>query len=148
MALETIKTRHFVLGADLNHHGTLYAGRCTEWMVEAGLMAACNIVANENIVCMRINGLFFTRPVDKGTLLRFETRVCYAGSSSLVSYVKVYDDLKEEFIVDGFFHYISVDEKGKPRKHGIELTYDTDKEKKLFEEVMKFVGKGGVNYDF
>ena len=31
------KTYHLVKSEDLNHHGTLYAGRNAEWFVESGL---------------------------------------------------------------------------------------------------------------
>ncbi|MFB3926434.1 MAG: acyl-CoA thioesterase, partial [Syntrophales bacterium] len=32
-----------VKGQDLNHHGTLFAGRGAEWFVEAGLIAAASM---------------------------------------------------------------------------------------------------------
>lgn len=52
-------TRHLVKGEDLNHHGTLYAGRGVEWMVEAGFIASSLATESENIVCMRINSYNF-----------------------------------------------------------------------------------------
>ncbi len=32
-----IVTNRFVKSEDLNHHGTLFAGRTSEWFVETGL---------------------------------------------------------------------------------------------------------------
>ena len=40
MRMQPVLTHHFVKSEDLNHHGTLFAGRTAEWFVEAGLMAA------------------------------------------------------------------------------------------------------------
>ena len=42
--MKKIITHHFVKTEDLNHHGTLYAGRTAEWFVEVGLMAAQDLV--------------------------------------------------------------------------------------------------------
>ena len=63
MGTKMISTRHLVKGEDLNHHGTLYAGRGVEWMVEAGFMTASAATESEDIVCMRINSLLFSKPV-------------------------------------------------------------------------------------
>ena len=40
MNINTNITQHVVMGGDLNHHGTLYAGRTAEWFVEAGFISA------------------------------------------------------------------------------------------------------------
>ena len=36
MRFQTLVTNRFVKGEDLNHHGTLFAGRAAEWFVESG----------------------------------------------------------------------------------------------------------------
>ncbi|MEL7655970.1 MAG: acyl-CoA thioesterase, partial [Bacillota bacterium] len=33
---------HLVKSEDLNHHGTLFAGRSAEWLVEAAFVAAAS----------------------------------------------------------------------------------------------------------
>ncbi|NTU75550.1 MAG: acyl-CoA thioesterase, partial [Anaerolineaceae bacterium] len=40
MDIQTCVTQHLVKSEDLNHHGTLYAGRTAEWFVESGFIAA------------------------------------------------------------------------------------------------------------
>ena len=35
-----ITTSHLVKGEDLNHHQTLYGGRCVEWCVQMAFIAA------------------------------------------------------------------------------------------------------------
>ena len=40
MKIKSFSTYHLVKSEDLNHHGTLYAGRSAEWFVEAGFIPA------------------------------------------------------------------------------------------------------------
>ena len=44
MNMETLTIYHLVKSEDLNHHGTLFAGRGAEWLVEAGFIAAANLL--------------------------------------------------------------------------------------------------------
>ena len=50
MSFQTLVTNRFVKSEDLNHHGTLFAGRSAEWFIEAGLMAVSGILPADNIV--------------------------------------------------------------------------------------------------
>lgn len=134
MSLETLTTRHLVKGEDLNHHGTLYAGRGVEWMVEAGFIAASTATESEDIVCMRINSLLFRKPVPRGQMVSYESAIVYAGNSSLTAYVRVSNSKTKAFIVDGFFTYVYVDDNGKPTPHGIKIKPETDIQKELYEE--------------
>jgi acyl-CoA hydrolase len=131
---ETISTRHLIKGEDLNHHGTLYAGRGVEWMVEAGFLAASNAVENENIVCMRINSLLFRKPVPKGQIVNYESRIVFTGRTSLTAYVRVLNSHTGEFIVDGFFTYVYVTEDGKPAEHGIIIEPASEIQQELYDE--------------
>lgn len=38
--MKVFKISHLVKSEDLNHHGTLFAGRTAEWLVEAGFVTA------------------------------------------------------------------------------------------------------------
>ncbi|MDR1767057.1 MAG: hypothetical protein LBR32_01250 [Propionibacteriaceae bacterium] len=121
MRVKPITLRHFVMSQDLNHHGTLYAGRCVEWMVEAGLIAACDAVRRQDVVCVHINDLYFRNPVPRGHQVEYTTTVAHVGRSSLVAYVRVENVITGDFIVDGFFTYVNVDENGRPQPHGLTL---------------------------
>ena len=121
------------MSADLNHHGTLYAGRGVEWMVEAGLIAACDATKSEHIVCLRINALLFRKPVPMGQLLRYAGKIIYAGRTSLIAYVKVTNSITEEFIVDGFFTYVYVDKDGKAVPHGVTIEAETEEDLRLMQ---------------
>ncbi|MDP4267148.1 MAG: acyl-CoA thioesterase, partial [Bacteroidota bacterium] len=56
-----IYTTRLVKSEDLNHHGTLFAGRTAEWFVECGFISAAELVGAEQIVCLKIHGMYFTR---------------------------------------------------------------------------------------
>lgn len=134
MKIEVLSTRHLVKGEDLNHHGTLYAGRGVEWMVEAGFIAASTAVGDEHVVCMRINSLLFRKPVPKGQMVTYESSVVYAGRTSLIVYVKVVNGRTGEFIVDGFFTYVYVNEAGAAIPHGIVIEPSNEAERTLYDE--------------
>lgn len=121
MELKKFVTHHLVKGQDLNHHGTLFAGRGAEWFVESGFVAASAMTAPESTVCLNIHGLVFTRPVPKGSIIRFESKLAYAGRTSMVVYVKVLMAKDEDFVLDGFMTFIHVDEQGKSSPHGLKV---------------------------
>jgi acyl-CoA hydrolase len=123
---------HLVKGEDLNHHGTLYAGRTAEWFVESGFIAAASLTKPENIVCLKIHGMTFTRPIRKGELVTFTSRVVQTGETKIVSNIQV--TVHDKVAVRGFITFIHVDLEGKPIPHGIVFTPKNDEEMALFEE--------------
>ncbi len=82
-------TMRLVKSEDLNHHGTLFAGRTAEWFVESGFIAAASLLDPQNVVCLKIHGMFFTKPARSGDVLKFSSKVVYTGKSSLTVYVHV-----------------------------------------------------------
>ncbi|MDR0817546.1 MAG: acyl-CoA thioesterase [Clostridiales Family XIII bacterium] len=134
MKIKEVTLKHFVKGEDLNHHNTLYAGRGIEWMVESGLLASCEAVGSNQIVCMRINSLLFRKPVPKGELVNYAASIVFTGRTSLTAYVKVENSITGEFIVDGFFTYVYVDGNGKAAPHGITIEPEGDYEQALYNQ--------------
>ena len=132
MSFKSYRTYHLVKSEDLNHHGTLYAGRTAEWFVESGFVAAASLTKPENVVCLKIHGMLFSKPVHKGDLISFESRVVYTGKASLISYISV--EVKEDTVVEGFITFIHVDLDGKTIPHGVNVTPTTDEEKALYEK--------------
>lgn len=128
--MQSIKTSmcRLVKGGDLNHHGTLFAGRGAEWFVEAGFIAAASITAPERTVCAKIHGMVFTRPVKKGSIVRCESQIITAGRTSLTAYVRIVLHPTGEFVVDGYLTFVNVDENGRATPHGltIEVTDPAD----------------------
>jgi acyl-CoA hydrolase len=119
MKLRTHNICRLVKSEDLNHHGTLFAGKTAMWFVESGFIAVASLTHPENIVCLNIHGMLFKRPIANGHVVRFESKVVLAGRTRLVSYVKVLGNRDEELLLDGFISFIHVDGKGTPVAHGI-----------------------------
>jgi acyl-CoA hydrolase len=141
MALKKFITHHLVKGQDLNHHGTLFAGRGAEWFVEAGFVAASAMTNPESTVCLNIHGLVFTRPVPKGSIVRYESQVAYAGRSSIVVYVKVLTGKEEEFVLDGFMTFINVNAQGKSTAHGLVIEPSNAEEAELHQRAKALLKK-------
>lgn len=73
MQMQTFITHHLVKEADLNHHRTLYAGRGADWIIEASFISASSLTTTKSIVCLKVHGMLFLKPVPLGSLLRFES---------------------------------------------------------------------------
>ena len=119
MKLRTYVINHLVMSEDLNHHGTLFAGKTAMWFVESGFIAAASLTTPEHIVCLNIHGMLFMKPIHNGSIVRFESRVVFAGETRLVSYIKVVDNSNDDFLVDGFITFIHVDKNARRIPHGV-----------------------------
>jgi acyl-CoA hydrolase len=117
MESRKVTTQHLVKGEDLNHHGTLFAGRAAEWFVESGFLAAAAWVPAENIVLVKINSMTFSRPVKRGAVLRLDSEVVRAGRTSLEAHVEGFAG--GNVFLEGSIIFVSVDEEGRPMAHGI-----------------------------
>jgi acyl-CoA hydrolase len=127
----TYITHHLVKSEDLNHHGSLYAGRCAEWFVESGFIAAAALTRPQNIVCLQIHGMHFTRPIRLGEVVCFESQVVLTGRSRIVTYIRLKS--KEEYMLEGFITFVNVDPEGNPLPHDVTIEPHSDEEKALFE---------------
>jgi len=139
--IEEMIVNHLVKSEDLNHHKTLFAGRTAEWFVESGFIAAAAIVDPKDIICLKIHGMTFNKPVKAGNIVCFRSKVIYAGKTSLTSFVKVsivHTDYEENDLVDGFITFVHVDENGKSLPHDLEIIAKTDEDKALQEIVKSF----------
>ena len=119
MKLRTHVINHLVKSEDLNHHGTLFAGKTAMWFVESGFIAAASLTNPEHIVCLNIHGMLFMKPIHNGSIIRFESKVVFAGETRLVSYIKVVDNSNDDFLVDGFITFIHVDKNARRIPHGV-----------------------------
>ncbi len=135
MEIIPIITHHFVKSEDLNHHGTLYAGRTAEWFVEAGLMAAAVYLPPENIVCVKIHGMTFTRPIRLGETVKFISKVVYAGRTSLTANIRI--EMQNKEILNGFITFVNVDSEGKSFPHGLEMDAVSAEDIALQEQARK-----------
>lgn len=134
MKPQTFHYDRLVKSEDLNHHGTLFAGRSAEWFVEAGFIAAASALPTHNIVCLKIHGMTFTHPVPPGAIACFESKIVQAGRTSLVTYIRLKVRGREEPVLDGFITFVHVNGEGKPQPHGLTLEFETDEERRLNQE--------------
>ncbi len=132
MKINTYITQHVVMSGDLNHHGTLYAGRTAEWFVESGFIAAASLTRPENIVCLKIHGMLFSRPVHLGEIVCFESRIVSVGRTRMIAFIDT--KVEGEVVISGFITFIHVDAEGHPIPHGLTIEADTDDEKALQEK--------------
>jgi len=135
--LKTLIVHRLVKSEDLNHHGTLFAGRIAEWFIESGFIAAANYVKPQHLVCLNLYGMEFLKPVRGGEIVCFSSKVVYAGRTSLITYIKVTKVEKAETVVDGFISFINVNEHTKPHAHKIVITPETKEDIRLNEEAKK-----------
>lgn len=129
MKMQTLTIHHLVKGEDLNHHRTLYAGRGAEWLVEAGFIAAANLLPPEYVLCLKIHGMTFSRPVDPGEVVRYDSKIVATGRSRVIAYIKA--TTNGEKTVDGFITFIYIGDDGKSRPHGITIEAETPEEIEL-----------------
>lgn len=116
-------TTHLVKGEDLNHHHTLYAGRCVEWCVQSAYVAAESCFSNATpVVFMSIRTLSMRSPARLGELVQFRGSVDYVGSSTIGIRVDVQTVQPREnprTIATGRFLFCTVDESGRAVDHGL-----------------------------
>ena len=126
-----------VKSEDLNHHGTLFAGRSAEWFVEAGFIAAASVLPPKNIVCVKIHGLTFTKPIHAGEIVRFESKIVRTGTSSLTVYVQILVADLETPVLRGFITFVHVDDEGQAAPHGLELVPEKEEDRMLHREALE-----------
>lgn len=138
---KTIITR-LIKSEDLNHHGTLFAGRMAEWFIEGAFISAANLYGDpENIVCLKMHGLKFSSPVKKGEIITIEARVVYTGKTSITVYGSIVNDKDNTLVVEGFATFVCIDENGKKMMHNIILPEPEDeREAALRKEAAQLKG--------
>lgn len=127
-------TYRFVKGEDLNHHGTLFAGRAAEWFVETGLMTVAQHVPAEGIVCVNVHEMRYRKPIKLGGLIEATGKIVLVGNSSFIVHIEFKVD--NEVIVSGYVSYVYVDEKGKTKAHNV--TLKLQKEDEVLAERAKY----------
>lgn len=128
--MEIVRISRLVKSEDLNHHGTLFAGRMAEWFVESSFICAAKVTEKpENIVCVNVHGLTFKTPANKGDIINFEPRMAKVGKSSFLVYNKITrNNNNDEILSDGYITFVFVDKDNIPIPHGLILNAPIDEE--------------------
>ena len=148
--MKVYETLHLVKGEDLNHHGTLFAARAAAWLVEAGFAAAaCEHGDTDEIVLRNLQEMSFSKPVKKGTVVRFESRVVYVGSTSLTVAVQAKNAMTGEQAIEGYITFVTIDkETGKKKQHSVVLDEvavnesSGEDERKMREKALRLRSQG------
>jgi len=118
-----ISSTHLVKGEDLNHHHTLYGGRCVEWCVQMAYVAAENCFDEPRpLVFMSIRSLSMRSPARLGDIVRLTGRVDYIGDSTIgirVDAVKLQPRNDPKTVATGTFLLCTVGADGKSVSHGL-----------------------------
>jgi acyl-CoA hydrolase len=140
--LKPVTISHLVKYEDLNHHGTLFAGRMAEWMVEACFICASRAVGRpEDVVCVQIHGMSFVKPANRGDIITVESRVAAVGSKSITVYGRVLVNDNTEPYVTSFATFVTVDREGKPYPHGLLLAREYIEQNREIHEKGKVLKK-------
>ena len=133
--MENVRVSRLVKPQELNHHGTLFAGRMAEWFVETCFICAAKATGKpENIVCLNIHGLTFKSPAQNGDIIDIEARVVKAGRTSFTVYGKITTNKNEKQTCEGFITFAFIDENNKPIPHHLVLDETSDENELLLRE--------------
>ena len=136
--MELHQSARLVKSEDLNHHGTLFAGRMAEWFVEGSFVAAALTVGNpDQIVCLKVHGMRFNIPARKGDILKITAKVVDAGRTSLTVYNQTLSTNTGKILVEGFVTFVNVGVDGSKMAHGIVLDDLSEDELVLRDEARK-----------
>ncbi len=130
---------HLIRPEDLNHHGTMFAGQMAKWLVEAGLITASRLVGKpEDIVCVKVDGMTFKKPLNNGDLIEIKTRIAYLGTTSITVYSEVFRKPDVAPVITNTATFVAVDKQNKPYEHGFKLTEEyIAKNRTAYEEAIK-----------
>lgn len=133
-----LTTWHLIRSLDLNHHGTLFAGKAALLFVEAGFIVSSLTLDTKEVVCLRIHGMLFKHPVESGDTIGLTSQIIYAGRTSVGVYVKIFSKSSSELVVEGFLTFVKVDETS-PRAiaHGLSIEIDSPESGSLQTEYLK-----------
>lgn len=113
-------SRKLVQPSDLNSNNTLFGGRCLEWIDEqAGIFAGIEM-KHRRVVTKSISAINFIAPAFQGDVIEIGIALKSVGRTYITIEVRVRDLTTQSTIVNiDEIVFVSVDEKGKPVRHGL-----------------------------
>ena len=141
--MKTYNATHMIRYEDLNHHANLYAGRASEWMIEASFAAVTIVFGNGDGLRYKNTHKFdFRKSVYPGDIITFAAKVVRMGKTSITVHVELIDEKTEESKAESFVTYVTVDNEGRPVRHELSLDETHDqKEKEWRKEAESFFRK-------
>ena len=113
------RTRKMVAARDLNANGTLFGGRCLEWIdEEAFIFTSCQL-ENESVVTASMSKITFVSTARQGDIIEIGMEATEFGRTS-VALRCVVRNMRTKRIITGVDRivFVHVDGTGRPKPHG------------------------------
>ena len=113
------RTRKMVAARDLNSNGTLFGGRCLEWIdEEAFIFTSCQL-ESERVVTRSMSEINFLATARQGEIIEVGMEAIDFGRTSITISCVVRNMRTKQIItaVDKII-FVKVDQVGKPEPHG------------------------------
>ncbi len=149
---EPLRMVEVVFPNTTNHYGTMFGGKVLDLMDRAAFLAATRF-SNQAMVTASMEHIDFFVPIKHGNLVELIAKIIHTGRTSMTVKVELYseDPIKQtrEHASEGYFHMVSVDDKGNPIPVPPVLITTEEElyEWKLAEELRQFRGKRKVVRD-
>ena len=114
------RSRRLVKTEDLNPRGTLFGGKCMQWIdEEAAIFAMCQL-ETKNVVTKLISEINFLAPGRIGDVIEFGMEVTHIGKTSMTFRCEVRNkDTKSTIVNIDKMVFVNVDENGNAAPHGV-----------------------------
>jgi len=113
-------TRKLVQPGDLNVNGTLFGGRCLEWVDEEASIYAAIETRHKRVVTKSISAINFVAPAFQGDVVEIGIALKSVGRTSVTLEVQVRNLITQNVIVNiDEMVFVCVDENGRPTKHSL-----------------------------
>jgi acyl-CoA hydrolase len=112
-------TRKWVKPEDLNAHGTLFGGSLLRWIDEEAAIYSIIQLGTNSCVTKYMSEINFINSAKQGDIIELGIKATHFGHTSLTLMCEVRNKITHKTIltVDKIV-FVSVDENGKPFKHG------------------------------
>ena len=122
-------TRKWVKPEDLNAHGTLFGGRLLSWIDEEAAIYAIVQLETNGCVTKYMSEINFINSARQGDIIELGIKATHFGNTSITLTCEVRNKISHKTIltIDKIV-FVSLDENGKPTKHGkTEITYSDER---------------------
>ena len=114
------RTRKLIKPGDLNARGTLFGGQVLKWIdEEASIFTICQL-GERSIVTKAMSEINFVSSAKTGDIIEIGCELVQFGNTSVTISCEVRNkDTKQTIIRIDKIVFVSVDENGRPKPHGI-----------------------------
>lgn len=112
-------TRKWIKPEDLNPNHTLFGGRLLQWIDEEAALYAIIQLENQKTVTKFISEINFVNSAKQGDIIEIGIQPISFGHTSITLKCEVRNKMTQQIIITiDKITMVSLDEDGKPKKHG------------------------------